>query len=32
MYTRAFSGYDFGLASALGVLLMVILAVYAVVF
>jgi multiple sugar transport system permease protein len=32
MYTRAFSGYDFGLASALGVLLMVILAVYAIVF
>ncbi|MEG1605295.1 MAG: sugar ABC transporter permease [Clostridia bacterium] len=32
MYTRAFSSYDFGLASALGVLLMVILAVYAVVF
>lgn len=32
MYTRAFSGYDFGLASALGVVLMVILAVYAVVF
>ena len=32
MYTRAFSGYDFGLASALGVLLMVILAAYAVVF
>lgn len=32
MYTRAFSGYDFGLASALGVLLMAILAVYAVVF
>lgn len=32
MYTRAFSGYDFGLASALGVLLMVLLAVYAVVF
>ncbi len=32
MYTRAFSGYDFGLASALGVLLMVILAVYAVLF
>ncbi len=32
MYTRAFSGYDFGLASALGVLLMVILAVYAVIF
>ena len=32
MYTRAFSGYDFGLASALGVLLMVILAAYAVAF
>lgn len=32
MYTRAFSGYDFGLASALGVVLMVILAVYAVAF
>lgn len=32
MYTRAFSGYDFGLASALGVVLMVILAVYAVGF
>lgn len=32
MYTRAFSSYDFGLASALGVVLMVILAVYAVLF
>ncbi|MPN63181.1 Inner membrane ABC transporter permease protein YcjO [bioreactor metagenome] len=32
MYTRAFSSYDFGLASALGVLLMVILAVYAIFF
>lgn len=32
MYTRAFSSYDFGLASALGVVLMVVLAVYAVVF
>lgn len=32
MYTRAFSSYDFGLASALGVILMVVLAVYAVVF
>ncbi|MDR2303965.1 MAG: sugar ABC transporter permease [Treponema sp.] len=32
MYTRAFAGYDFGLASALGVLLMVILASYSVFF
>lgn len=32
MYTKAFSGYDFGLASAFGVLLMVILGVYAVLF
>lgn len=30
MYTKAFSGYDFGLAGAFGVLLMVILGVYAV--
>ncbi|MDR2630999.1 MAG: sugar ABC transporter permease [Spirochaetaceae bacterium] len=32
MYTRAFAGYDFGLAAAMGLLLMAILAVYAVVF
>ena len=32
MYTRAFAGYDFGLAAALGLLLMVLLAVYAVLF
>lgn len=32
MYTRAFSSYDFGLASALGVVLMIVLAVYAIVF
>ena len=32
MYTKAFSSYDFGLACALGVLLMVILAVYSVFF
>ena len=32
MYTTAFSGYDFGLAGAFGVLLMVILGVYAVLF
>ena len=32
MYTRAFAGYDFGLAAALGVLLMVILAIYAICF
>ena len=32
MYTQAFSGYDFGLAGAFGVLLMVILGVYAVLF
>jgi multiple sugar transport system permease protein len=32
MYTRAFSGYDFGLASALGLLLMTVLALYALVF
>ena len=32
MYTKAFSGYDFGLAGAFGGLLMVILGVYAVLF
>ena len=32
MYTKAFSGYDFGLAGAFGVFLMVILGVYAVLF
>ena len=32
MYTQAFSSYDFGLAGAFGVLLMVILVVYALVF
>ena len=32
MYTKPFSGYDFGLAGAIGVLLMVILGVYAVLF
>ena len=32
MYTKAFSGYDFGLAGAFGVLLMVILGIYAVLF
>lgn len=32
MYTRAFAAYDFGLAAAMGLLLMVILAVYAVAF
>ncbi|NLD52970.1 MAG: sugar ABC transporter permease [Clostridiales bacterium] len=32
MYTKAFSSYDFGLAAALGVLLIVILGVYAVFF
>ena len=32
MYTRAFSSYDFGLASALGLLLMTVLAVYAMAF
>lgn len=32
MYTKAFSGYDFGLAGAFGVILMVILGVYAVLF
>lgn len=32
MYTRAFSSYDFGLASALGVVVMVVLAVYSVGF
>ena len=32
MYTKAFSGYDFGLAGAFGVLLLVILGVYAVLF
>lgn len=32
MYTQAFSSYDFGLAGAFGVLLMVILSVYALIF
>lgn len=32
MYTKAFSGYDFGLAGAFGVLLMVILGIYSVLF
>ncbi len=32
MYTKAFSGYDFGLAGALGLMLMVILSIYAMVF
>lgn len=32
MYTRAFSSYDFGMASALGALLILVLALYAVVF
>jgi ABC-type sugar transport systems, permease components len=32
MYTKAFSSYDFGLAGALGLVLMVILSVYAVIF
>lgn len=32
MYTRAFAGYDFGLAAALGLLLMVLLGIYAVFF
>ena len=32
MYTQAFASYDFGLAGAFGVLLMVILVVYALVF
>ncbi len=32
MYTKAFSSYDFGLASALGVLLMAVLVVYVVLF
>lgn len=32
MYTKAFSAYDFGLASAMGILLMVILLIYSVVF
>lgn len=32
MYTKAFSSYDFGLASALGVLLMTVLVVYVIVF
>lgn len=32
MYTKAFSGYDFGLAGALGTLLMVILGLYAILF
>lgn len=32
MYTKAFSGYDFGLAGAFGVVLMVILGIYALLF
>lgn len=32
MYTKAFSGYDFGLAGSLGVFLMIILVLYAVLF
>lgn len=32
MYTRAFSGYDFGLASAIGVILMVVLLVYTLIY
>ena len=32
MYTKAFSSYDFGLASALGLLLIVVLGIYSVVF
>ena len=32
MYSQAFSSYDFGMAGALGVLLMVVLSVYAVIF
>jgi len=32
MYTRAFSSYDFGLASALGIILLLVLVVYSVVF
>lgn len=32
MYTRAFSSYDFGLAAALGIVLMVVLGLYAVIF
>lgn len=32
MYTKAFSGYDFGLAGAFGLLLMIILGIYAIIF
>jgi multiple sugar transport system permease protein len=32
MYTRAFSSYDFGLASALGIILLLVLAIYSVIF
>lgn len=32
MYTRAFTSYDFGMASALGVLLVVVMAIYTIVF
>lgn len=32
MYTRAFSSYDFGLAAALGIVLMVVLGLYAIIF
>ena len=32
MYTKAFSGYDFGLAGALGTMLMVLLGLYAIIF
>ena len=32
MYTRAFSSYDFGLASALGIILLLVLAIYSIIF
>lgn len=32
MYTKAFSGYDFGLAGALGTMLMILLGLYAIIF
>ena len=32
MYTQAFASYDFGLAGAFGVLLMVVLTVYALIY
>lgn len=32
MYNKAFTGYDFGFASAIGVVVMVVLSVYTIIF